>query len=508
MMRFTLRKKIFLIFFAFLITGGTVWYLNFNKYRLLTQNFGLLDKKNKFLNWVLETRRYEKNYFLTGESKNLAEALDFENQAQEQLHLIEHHTALPIPSHDFFRVIETARSYKAALFQLLKYYDKNDESNSGPRQIQDLRRYQTEVKSWGAILTADAEKMVKNQQANLNKLFIEKKKYHFIALAEFIILCVFTILFLIFCVSRPLKSIENGIKKIVKGDYSNIPCKSMGDEFEALVNSLNHMLDELNRRTEQLIQSKKMASLGILTSGVAHELNNPLNNISTSVQILLEELDEGDTQYQRQQLEETEKQVERARDIVKSLLEFSRETHYSVEPVQVHQLVSNTVRLIRGETPANVEIRTNVPSEIWADMDPRQIQQVLINLTTNGIQAMTGGGVLDIRAFECPDEPGVCIQVEDSGMGISKEDLPKVFDPFFSTKDVGQGTGLGLSVTHGIIKKHGGRINVESQPGKGTMFTAFLPCNPASVSRKEKFMNREKTDEINTSCEISNDRSA
>jgi hypothetical protein len=129
MMRFTLRKKIFLIFFAFLITGGTVWYLNFNKYRLLTQNFGLLDKKNKFLNWVLETRRYEKNYFLTGESKNLAEALDFENQAQEQLHLIEHHTALPIPSHDFFRVIETARSYKAALFQLLKYYDKNDESN-------------------------------------------------------------------------------------------------------------------------------------------------------------------------------------------------------------------------------------------------------------------------------------------------------------------------------------------------------------------------------------------
>jgi two-component system NtrC family sensor kinase len=480
-MKLTLRRKIFIVFFLFLAASGTVWFLNFNTYRLLVRHLELQEKKDAFLNRVLETRRYEKNYFLTGERSHLVEAVGFIDQAENRLPQIKSNFGEKKLSFDFSQVEEALLTYRLALLQLLKYYDATGQPIDAQMKANGFQRHKIVVGDLGNVLTTDAEKMVKNQQGHVNKLLAEKKRYHFIALAEILVLCIFTVLFLIFSVNRPLKAIENGVNKILQGDYENIPPLSMSGEFEALVNSLNHMLNELNRRTEQLYQSKKMASLGTLTSGVAHELNNPLNNISTSVQILLEELDEGDTQHQRQQLEETERQVDRARDIVKALLEFSRQTDYHVVPVRIQDLIEDTIRLVGGEVPANVEIKTDVLGEIQADMDPRQIQQALINLTTNGIHAMPEGGVLEIRAFVNPDKEEVCIQVRDSGTGISQENLTKIFDPFFSTKDVGSGTGLGLSVTHGIVKKHGGRVDVESEMGSGTTFSIFLPYHPSSI---------------------------
>ncbi|MBW2109252.1 MAG: HAMP domain-containing protein, partial [Deltaproteobacteria bacterium] len=443
--------------------------------RLLTRNLQILDKKDKFLNTVLEARRYEKNYFLTLEYKDLESALSYVNGAEEQLSQIRQ---LPAPARKDPRlcdVPEAVEAYKEALMHLVAYYNDRGVPKSVEVLVENLRRHQDEVRRRGKTLTVHAEDMVAAERRNVNELLIQKARYHYIALAEMLALCVFTALFLVFSVNRPLKAIEHAIDKIVRGDYENIPPLSKGDEFEALVASVNHMINELNRRTDQLIQTKKMASLGTLTSGVAHELNNPLNNISTSVQILLEELDEGDIEYQREQLLETEKQVERARDIVKALLEFSRGTAYTLESVDVRNLVEDTLKLIKGEVPANVEIHVDIPDGLQGKMDPRQMQQVLINLATNGIQAMKAGGTLHIRGFQSPEESGICIQVRDSGTGIRREDLSKVFDPFFTTKEVGHGTGLGMALSHGIVKKHGGRIDVESEVGKGTTFTIFLP---------------------------------
>jgi signal transduction histidine kinase len=274
-----------------------------------------------------------------------------------------------------------------------------------------------------------------------------------------------------------LKSIETGIHKIVEGDYQNIPAISSGDEFESLVTSLNHMIDELKRRSDQLVQSEKMASLGTLTSGVAHELNNPLNNISTSVQILLEELGDADLEYQKELLTETEGQIERARDIVKALLEFSRERSFSPKRVYFRAVVDGTLKLIKGEVPTNVQLTVEVADDIQVEMDPRRIEHVLINLILNGIQAMENGGVLSIRARRESKEGGFCFEVSDTGKGIPPQDLAKIFDPFFTTKDVGKGSGLGLSVSHGIIDQHGGRIEVKSEVGRGTTFSVFLPSH-------------------------------
>jgi signal transduction histidine kinase len=217
--------------------------------------------------------------------------------------------------------------------------------------------------------------------------------------------------------------------------------------------------------------------LGVLTSGVAHEINNPLNNISTSIQIVLEELEEDNIEFKRNRLLEAEKEVERARDIVRSLLEFSRVKSLSFERVQFINLVEKAISFIKGELPPEIRINMNIPEDIEVNLDPKRIKQVLMNLILNSAQAMTEGSVITIKAWEGMEDDAKMLyfQVQDTGHGISKQDIDKIFDPFFTTKDVGIGTGLGLSISHSIIEQHEGRIDVESIPGEKTKFTVILP---------------------------------
>jgi PAS domain S-box-containing protein len=257
-----------------------------------------------------------------------------------------------------------------------------------------------------------------------------------------------------------------------KGDIKNI----IGAFFD--ISERKKVAEELKKRSDQLIQASKMASLGILTAGVAHELNNPLNNISTSVQIVLEELEEDNIEFKRNRLLEAEKQVERAKGIVKALLEFSREKTLSLQRVEFKHFVENIIRLIKGELPSEISINMNVPEDIEANIDPERIQQVLINFILNGMQAITGKGSITINAWKGMEGKVKMLycQVQDTGHGISKQDINKIFDPFFTTKDAGKGSGLGLSVSHSIIEQHGGRIDVESVPGK-TKFTVMFPLD-------------------------------
>jgi len=258
-----------------------------------------------------------------------------------------------------------------------------------------------------------------------------------------------------------------------KGDVKDI----IGTFFD--ISDQRKAEEALRQRSEQLMQARKLASLGILTSGVAHELNNPLNNISTSIQILLEELEEDNIEYTRNLLVEAEKQVERARDIIKALLEFSREKSLSFKRVQFKNLVEKAINLIKGELPSEISINMKVPEDIEANLDPKRIQQVIINLILNSIQAMPEGGVLTIKAWECMENDAKMLyfQVQDTGHGISNQDINKIFDPFFTSRDVGKGSGLGLSISHSVIEQHGGRIDVESVSGEKTKFTVILPSN-------------------------------
>jgi two-component system NtrC family sensor kinase len=473
-MKISIRKKIILIFSLFILINGLIGGVSYYKHYILTQKLRILEKKDNIFNTILEARRYEKNYFLYLTPEDLANALQYIRQAEMKMQKLMQAYGKYILARDLHEKLNGIQVYKDSLAALLTYHGSSS-SKVDPNRIAKFEQYQYRIRQLGKNITSEMEAMVGKERAYINLLVTESKIYLLAAITAILILSIFVALFLRFNVNRPLKSIEKAIQKIAHGDYTHIPPLSTGDEFESLVISLNDMINELNRRSEQLIQAKKLASLGTLTSGVAHELNNPLNNISTSVQILLEELEDNDLQYKKELLMETEKQIERARDTVKALLEFSRERPFSLSVVNFKDLLIKTIKLIKGELPANVELKIDIPDNIQINIAPRRIQQVLINLFQNSVHAMKNGGTLDIKAWQEEDRNSFVFQVRDTGEGIPKNALPKIFDPFFSTKDVGQGSGLGLSISYGIIEQHGGRIEVESEVGKGAIFTVFLP---------------------------------
>ncbi len=475
-MGFSVRKKIAIAFISLIMLGGGIWLTSDYRNFVLSQKFHIIISKNQVLNNILEARRYEKNYFLYLRPDDLMQALSYVDRSEKKLlEIIRTYGKYTYTSaRELESSREILRKYKQSLAGVADYIQAQ-KGKINPGGVYEAGH--EEIRNLGREITEHVERMVRLEQVGISRIIWWSRIYLLLGTITALVLSLIVAVFLIYNVNRPLRYIARAVVKIAKGNYSRIPPLGTKDEFDDLVNSLNQMINELNKRSDQLVQSEKMASLGTLTSGVAHELNNPLNNISTSLQILLEEIEEADLEYKKTLLAESEKQVDKARDIVKSLLEFSRESTFRKEPAHLKPLVEKTILLLKSEISGNVESNIDIPDDLTAVVDIQRIQQVLINLILNAIHAMTeSAGRLIIRAFPVAGKE-VCIQVEDNGKGIPDEHLYKVFDPFFTTKDVGEGSGLGLSVSHGIIEKHGGRFEVSSAVGKGTTFGIYLPVS-------------------------------
>lgn len=242
---------------------------------------------------------------------------------------------------------------------------------------------------------------------------------------------------------------------------------------------LGNMVDitQQKRLREQLLHMEKLASLGTFTEGVAHELNNPLNNISSSLQIILEEWESGEDRFKKSLLHDIEHQVERGRKIINALFDFSRTEGFDPKPVNFRGLVDEAMKTIGRRMPGSISLDIQVPDEIRAVLSYEHIKQVLVNLVLNALHAMEEdeGGKLCICAYHDPAENSFCFEVKDTGRGIEPEALNNIFDPFYTTKDPSKGAGLGLSITHGMVRQHGGKIDVSSRPGMGTTFTVSIP---------------------------------
>ncbi len=464
----TIRLKIILAFAVFVAVSGIIWCLSYYNLFIMKQKLLLIEKKDNLFNTVLEARRYEKNFLLTRKIEHLGQARRYALDAESKFARIAGEYGRYAAAKDFSRWIGEVRAYIRVIESYLN-------GPGGDGEAPEFEAFQDRIRTVGKSITDSLEGMVTQERRHVTGLFRELQLYLFVAITGILVLTMSVAFFLYHFVNLPLKSIENAIAKITSGDYTTIPQLTRGDEFESFVESLNRMINELNRRGDQLVQSEKMASLGTLTSGVAHELNNPLNNISTSLQILMEEIEGADIDFKRELIRDSETQVDRARDIVKALLEFSRKKSFVQSRVHFRSLVEETLKLMKGEIPSRVQVHIDVPDDIEAPMDHRRIQQALINLIMNAVQAMNNSGEIALHAWENPDENRFYFTVADTGEGIPEETIKKIFDPFYTTKDVGRGSGLGLSVTHGIIDQHGGRITVESDPGQGTRFIVGLP---------------------------------
>ncbi|MBW2683715.1 MAG: GHKL domain-containing protein, partial [Deltaproteobacteria bacterium] len=218
----------------------------------------------------------------------------------------------------------------------------------------------------------------------------------------------------------------------------------------------------------------KLSSIGTLASGTAHQINNPLNNIATSCQLALAETDAEQCPFVMQMLKTIDQETQRAGEIVRELLEFSRAQTFSMKEVQLKTVVDKVMHLVASEVPAGITVEHNVPENFTLNLDVQKMVEALLNLIINSVQAIEiPPGRVDIRAVAKDNQ--AIITIRDTGVGIKVENLQKVFDPFFTTKDEGNGTGLGLAVVYGIIQKHNGTIQVKSEKGKGTQFVITLP---------------------------------
>ncbi len=231
---------------------------------------------------------------------------------------------------------------------------------------------------------------------------------------------------------------------------------------------------ELEKTQVQLLQAEKMASLGKLAAGVAHQLNNPLSGITLFSKIVLEDYELPDEA--REDLQRILRDAQRCRDTVKELLEFARQTRQIMKPNDINKALSRTLFLLQNQTLfQNIEIQTDLAPDLPpVQSDIQQINHLFMNIILNAAEAMEGKGRLSIKTAVAPAGDRACIEIRDSGPGIPEEVLPHIFEPFFTTKEEGKGTGLGLSLVYGIVENHGGAIRASSRPGEGTTFSIEL----------------------------------
>ncbi|MBN1351528.1 cache domain-containing protein [candidate division KSB1 bacterium] len=302
-------------------------------------------------------------------------------------------------------------------------------------------------------------------------------------------------------ITKPLGEIVKATESITKGDLDHEVRVSWKDEigklalsFNIMVASLKKMRSELEEwantleqkvkeRTEELVamqkkvvQAQRLASVGKLAAGIAHEINNPLGGILVFSSLVLEDMPDDDPN--RENIQEVINQTMRCRDIVKGLLQFSRQEQGKTDYVKVNDVLNITLSLIEKQALFhNIEVIREFDSDLPSILgDDSQLQQVFMNIILNAVQAMDEVGKLIIRTHHDSKHDMVNVEIEDTGCGIPPDLIDRIFDPFFTTKEVGKGTGLGLAIAYGIVTKHNGRMSVKSTVKKGTTFTIKIPA--------------------------------
>jgi two-component system NtrC family sensor kinase len=427
---------------------------------------------------ILEVRRYEKNFLLYGTKEALHENIKHLALALETVATVSERVAKFKVHPMLIRLKNLTLAYQMGMELLSTKSITNKKAAHG--ELADELRYQ------GQEMTELSKELVSFEHNQIRIILDELVTRLILWSLVAIGVGIFVPLVMSFRIFKPLRIIKSATEDIALGRFSKIEVVGTRDEMQQVMEAFNIMVHELERRQDQLVESQKLSSIGTLTAGVAHQLNNPLNNISTSCQIALDDFDSGEPALIKKMLRNIEQETFRARDVVQGLLEFSRVKEFELHPADLQNVVNRSVRLVKSQVPSAISILVDIPINLFLPMDVQRIQEVLIIMIINASQAIVGEGKISISAFSDRDLNEAVIKITDTGMGIASEIKDRIFDPFYTTKDEGQGTGLGLSIAYGIIQKHNGKIVVESVAESGASFFIHLPQKRRGDRPQEK----------------------
>jgi two-component system NtrC family sensor kinase len=419
---------------------------------------------------IQQARRFEKNYFLYG--TNLADALSHAQTA----YIFFQTDALslqPVVGKGKLDDLANHVGKYIALLENLQMWERKGVPVTSPQR----HALETELRMHGAEMVSVASNMVQKERQSVEGMLRWARSVP----VYFLIFLFFIMFYLAHLLSRqilgPLRQILKYTERIAKGDFTPaLPSRPYRDEFSALILAMNRMLKELSNRQAVLVQAHKLRAVGTLTAGVAHELNNPINNITLTAHMLLEDYKDLSDEERLEMIQDLISQSDRSRTIVRNLLDFARESESKIEALDLGQLIQETVHLAGNQirlshAHLDISILPNLPR---IHGDRQQLSQVFLNILLNALDVTPKGGRIQLSVAH--EEPNfLAVKITDSGPGIPDHVLSNIFDPFFTTKNKGKGTGLGLSVSQGIVARHGGEIRVSSKVGIGTTLTVILP---------------------------------
>jgi signal transduction histidine kinase len=430
---------------------------------------------------VLEMRRDEKNLFLYGDFSSFDELILQEAAAQSAL-AGGREAFVAIGGESALRRLDSElRAYRE---QVENYPYLDPVAQAGAR---------AEIRRLGHALTESSEGIQVGERQLLADVTRRAGTTLLLAFVGVVALGLAGGLFLARRVVRPLRKLEEGLAAIEDGRRRELPLPSDDQEIRSFVAAFNGMLKRMRKQQDQVKRNEKAAALGVLVSGVAHELNNPLSNISTSAQLLLEEGDAADAELKRLWVAQIDSETERARRIVRRLLDSVRNPRVRAERQSLSGVVESAVELVARQLPPQVEVDVVTGAEVEVALDRERLHQVLINLVRNAADAGARHVRLSTEVAIWDDDfadgahlegdpaavaqaaRAVRITVEDDGPGIPPELHDQIFTPFFTTRSAGDGTGLGLYLVKEIVDEHRGCLLVDVPREGGTRFAIWLP---------------------------------
>ena len=417
---------------------------------------------------LLEMRKAEKNYFLYNDINALKESAKL-GEEEYQTILSSQSSMGPILGgrgrKTYDRLLDILKEYRSLI-------DSLEGGQAAPRDFGEALR------SRGQELTQVSEGLLKLERENVSQTINNNVIMLIAALGIIFLIQLVLWQYFFRLIIEELNIMARMIKIVSEGRFQEVAVKTISphNEIEIAIKAISDMAGQLAKREEEMLQAGKLASLGVMISGVAHELGNPLNNISLMAQTYLSIYDMLGDEEKKIYMGDIYNQTERIHKIVEKLLDFSRQKKQELKEAELKDIIDISLLLVDNQLKLagvnqHVVLARDLPPVY---VDASQIEQVLVNLFINAIQAMPKGGDLFISAGHDSETSNLILEVRDTGTGIPQEILPNIFDPFFSTKGT-KGTGLGLSVSYGIIREHHGDIFVESKEGKGTRFIIKLP---------------------------------